>query len=705
MPRKTKTHHKTHHKTLKNIKNLNNVNCSKHLPGYISFEESLERKKNKKLISKSELIQFMNGRNTPEEKNQSVNDYYSYMCDPSIKELKLDEIPKYINPINKITLLQDKIYRQGIELIELNKSKHKNLYTFYQAAKTPISLDAAKKHINEFITHIDKLRVDTTNNNLWKLLAYFNKSRILGSMMPISFELLPNEKNITKFAIYLTNDWIIAYKQLELDDIHNRRAYDKYANAMFIDLLGANNGIYTDDIIQVNNELYDCISPSDTKYNYNIVYKNNEQKYNFNYEEFFKELGCTDESMPKFIIVKDLVYLEKACKLLLENWNTEKWRAFWIMSYSRQLARFTNKINEYEFNYYLKHNKGFNVDEPDDIRAFKLTILPFNKLLTTLYIDNYTDKNGIDYLTVLINDLKLEFYNILQSNKWMSASTKKEALLNIENLKIIVGKTFNPINDINIVYTNDSWENSYMASYERNKIILTLNETNVLNIPLTKWDKFPIEFAGNNIFDAKIKYNVQTNLIYIPAGYIQEPTMDLRSKGLIYNLANVGFDIATEMNKVVDFAGSHFNSHGMLLDKSWFSTSDATKYAQLNQNIVNEYIMLAKKDKENPIITGLEHNIVAFINGFHICHRFLQKYYNSIHLPYPTTKSKLNTFYSYFTNCHKELLLGSPILKTTPSLSFKHLVNLSLSKTLLFNYVLNIKKGDNMYIENKEIVW
>ena len=87
---------------------------------------------------------------------------------------------------------------------------------------------------------------------------------------------------------------------------------------------------------------------------------------------------------------------------------------------------------------------------------------------------------------------------------------------------------------------------------QRTNNIYLLNDTNVIVYPQFLWNKFPFEIEGNNIFEAKIKYNVETNLIHVPSGYIREPTMDLRSKGIIYNLANIGFDIISELNNVIN---------------------------------------------------------------------------------------------------------------------------------------------------------
>jgi predicted metalloendopeptidase len=678
------------------------VNCNKNLPGYISFEDN-ENNKQQNVVSNNELINFLNSRDTKDAKNLLVNDYYTYTCKPSIERLIINDIPNYINIINNDTLLQDKIYNQCIELVEINKNKHNNLNAFYESARKHISIDAAKNYLNKEIALIDELRLDTINNNLWKFLAHFNKSSILGTFVPLYFQILPDEKKNTKYTVYLTNVWIHQYKALKLENLDNRREYTKYVGTVFSKLLGKNNNVIIEDIIEVNNDIYECVSKSNTRFDYTIVYRNNEQKYNFNYEEFFKELGYQYEDIPPSIVIKDIVYFEKICKLLLDNWNSDKWRSYWLMSYTRQLARFTDELSVYQFNYFTKYNKGPDYEIPTDINAIKLTCMIFNKLISELYIEKYIDKNGIDYLTTMVNDLKMEFYRIIQNNKWMSPNAKKTALLNVESLKIIIGRNISSIDDFEITYTGDIWQNVMLYMEKRHLYFLTIYGTNIRNIPNISWNKFPFEFEGQNIFKSSIEYDATYNLIYIPSGYIQQPIMDLRSKGLLYNISNIGFKIAKEFNKVIDDVGSHYNSYGML--ENWWNNSDKAKYKSLKQNIINEYILLVKKDKQQYNITGLETDIIAFVNGFYICYSYLQSYYYSIKLPYIITDSKLSTFYSYFANSYKEKIKNVPKVTLNPRVSYKHLINLTLSKNVMFNDKFDIKKGDNMYIQNKEIIW
>jgi len=694
---KTKKHYK---KSKNQGKTTKNSTCNVLLPGYVSFEN----KENYNANNNKRIIDYFKKQNSYEMQQLLRNDYYEYISKNMHDKITLNNSQKYIGNINLNTLLQDKIYNQMIELVNLNKHKNKHFNNFYESAKKKISLETARKYINELVQYIDECMLDTTKNNLWKMLAFFNKNRIISGFLPLSYDLSPNEQNTTKFAIYLTNKWSKFLHNL-IDGDTNTQEYMKLLNAIFTALLGKNHGVNIQDIIDVHHEIYVCLNVDATPYEYNIIHKNNEQKYNFNYEVFFKELGYTES--PEQFIVKDLVYFEKVCKLMIDNWNTPKWRGYWIFICARQIARFTEIIyNTPQREFFVDYFYGKLAPFTQEIEAIRLTLITYNRLLSDYYIEKYNDVAGVNYISKLITDLKMVFYRIIQNNTWLDNKTKTEALLTIENLKIIVGKTLKIMDDPDLNYTNDDiWHNITLYYNWKHSYLLTLDNTNVINIPTMDWNKFPFEFTGTQIFVPSIKYYPTQNAIYVPASFIQIPMMDLQGKGLIYNLANIGFLIAKELYKSIDDDGCHYNYHGNLY--YWWKNATQQKYSMLKINTINEYLSLAKKHKiQNVNIKGNENEIIAFINGFHLCCEYLKSYYAATDLPHVISISKIKTFFSFFVNANKEdrkyINMPLPVISTIS----KHiLINLALSKNKTFDSIYDIKKGDNMYSENKKIIW
>ena len=90
---------------------------------------------------------------------------------------------------------------------------------------------------------------------------------------------------------------------------------------------------------------------------YNRIYKNEAmEKYGFNWEEFCKELGFT--KIPEFFICRNLNYLKCCTDLLLKEWNSEEWRAYWLIIVYRRLARITKGSREIFFNFFGKFQRG-----------------------------------------------------------------------------------------------------------------------------------------------------------------------------------------------------------------------------------------------------------------------------------------------------------------------------------------------------------
>ena len=75
---------------------------------------------------------------------------------------------------------------------------------------------------------------------------------------------------------------------------------------------------------------------------YNVVKRENSEKYDFNWNEFSKGLGY--EEPPSFFVCDSLNYLNCICTTLKKNWKTPKWRSFWIYLFLRQMIMFNQNL-------------------------------------------------------------------------------------------------------------------------------------------------------------------------------------------------------------------------------------------------------------------------------------------------------------------------------------------------------------------------
>jgi len=103
------------------------------VPVFDTFEDKYEeelKKQNIDILVRNHNLEKKTLRDIHEALNTSkynpVNDFYSYINDRWIKNVKLDNSQKYIVQIDDFRLTQDKIYKQITVLVENYLKKHKD---------------------------------------------------------------------------------------------------------------------------------------------------------------------------------------------------------------------------------------------------------------------------------------------------------------------------------------------------------------------------------------------------------------------------------------------------------------------------------------------------------------------------------------------------------------------------------------------------
>jgi hypothetical protein len=146
------------------------------VPIFDTFEDKYEeelKKQNIDILVKNRNLEKKTLREIHEALNTSkynpVNDFYSYINDRWIKNIKLDDTQKYIVQIDDFRLTQDKIYKQLITLVENYLQEHKdsiepfdvslrNYYkSFFKNKLTKANMDKMKNHVKNYLNDIDNL--------------------------------------------------------------------------------------------------------------------------------------------------------------------------------------------------------------------------------------------------------------------------------------------------------------------------------------------------------------------------------------------------------------------------------------------------------------------------------------------------------------------------------------------------------------------
>ena len=692
---------------------MNEKKDSKH---YHSFEQNII-KDLRKAIAPSKI--------------KPQDDYYSYINYKWLQEKHITENQKYIVQVDDFRLLQDKVYRELIVIVQdyiknSTTEKARVMKNFYDSMLEIDNLKQVKEYANELVNFIDDFRKD--GKNLWLLLGYFNTNEIISWGSPFTWSLNPDDKEPTKFRcfinpvqvtlldinVYFDDGTDIEYKK------NYKQHYLKYLREMFRLVFGSDHGYRVEDIFDVETKmLYAMGCDSGIKEDpngYNRVHtKDAMSKFKFDWPDFASGLGFKET--PEFFVTSSLSYLKCATDLLLKEWTTNPWRTYFIYIYIRQLIRFNEQGYQIHFDFRGNYERGMKESTErysSKNKSFKDIIFPifglgfaFNTFLTNEYYDYYENKEYIDYVKNLAEELKKVFINIIERNDWLQPETKKYALLKLNNFQFIIGKPSDLREDPLLEYKKDEcWGNLLKCSYWRHRHAVKLEGKKVIDIPVIDWSHTPFKFIGTQAYVVNASYTPAKNSIYIPLGYIQKPFVDLDDRGIEYNLAYIGYTLSHEMSHSLDDWGSKYDYEGKMND--WWTPKDKEHFKKIQKNVIKQYELFASYDGIDFDANMSIGENLADISGLAICVEYLTQFQLKNKDILPIRSLSYNAFFVYFAVQYRQKISKKAIgaqLKTNPHPLDKYRTNVPLSRSPIFRGNHNIQKDDKMYWPSTNRVW
>lgn len=711
------------------------VICKKYPNTYESFEQKINElfKENNMNVSslsfnlEKEVVKGLKKAVSPSNITPN-NDYYSYINERWIKNISLDVKQQYIVQIDDFRLVQDKVYRELISIIEnyINDPKTKNtklgkcIKNAYESAKLFNTTEQTRCLGKTFETYVDTML--SLSENLWKKLANSNKNEIISFGSPFVWSINPDEKNPKIYKCYLEPPQVTLLDiNIYYDDKEDtkedkeyknkyRKRYLEYINKVFNIVLGEDHGYNPEDVYNTEIELLnamscDLIKKTDADY-YNLVSKNEALKeFGFDWEEFCRNLGFS--TIPDNFVTSNINYLLCGTKLFKERWNSKEWKTYWLYIYFKQQARYDEIgfMNFYEFEGYYLRGQATIVDMY--VRPIFAMGFMFNTFLTNEYILHYKNEQLVNYVKMIAEDLQLVFMRIISRNKWMETKTKKKALEKLQSIKLVIGSPpilrEDPLLDYN---PDDIWGNLMKMANWRHEQALKLVGKNVIDLPVIDWSQIPPKFISTQAYVVNAMYTPTENSIYVPLAYIQKPFVDLDERGLEYNLAYIGFTLAHEMSHSLDDLGSKYTKNGVLDD--WWTKKDKEEYKKIQEDIVKQYETYASYD-------GIEFDAwpsigedLADIAGFAICQEYLRDFQLKNQDILPVQSLSFQLFYVYFALQSRQKISKKAILaqlKTNPHPLDKYRCNVPLSRSRIFRAMYNVKKGDKMWWNSLDTVW
>ena len=692
--------------------------------GLKPFEEEFSKKtplsqlkkssaEKKKLFVKQLLSKFAPNSIKP------ANSFYDYINYQWLKHVSLEKQQKYITQIDDFRLTQHQVYEQlnGVILdyVKHNNNKlAKNLKYFYDSVVKMNSQNHSKSLAKEAIKTVDDLIAE---GNPWKMLAFFNSDEMISYNAPFVWNLNPDDKNPEKYVCYLSaHKFTMADLNVYFDDgkdVEYKRRYRKnffkYCQRIFNTLLGSNSFVGK-DIYDVEVEIFNALGCADItteeESSYNKISSSEcLSKYGFDWKEFTHCLGF--KSIPSCFITSSKNYLKCGTDLYLANWNTPKWRTYWIWILMARLTRITAGYEKINYDFYGNFERGQEqLQTTDSVSASLYLSVPFNTFLTNEYVRQYENPQALEYVKTFCNDLKIVYRKILMRNTWLQPSTKTYALKKLDEFKFVYGKPEGLREDPDLDYGPVLYDNMKKILNWRHKKFIELEGKGTIDMPMMDWSQYPVKMIGTQAYIVNASYTPSKNSIYINLGYIQKPFVDLDERGIEYNLAHLGFTIGHELSHAFDDWGSKYGADGKLND--WWKDADKKKYKAIQQDVIKQYEEFAARDgiKFDAAI-GVGEDL-ADISGLAICDEYLRDFQEKNEDLVPIRYFSYEAFYTYFAFQQRQVVTKKALaaqLKTNPHPLDKYRCNVPLSRSEIFRALYNVKKGDGMWWHNTDTVW
>jgi predicted metalloendopeptidase len=689
-------------------------------PFEVEFEKTLSRNLTKSNNTiKNEFVKELLSKFTPGHIKPN-NDFYDYINYGWLKKVSLEKAQEYIIQVDDFRLTQDKVYRQLNEIIldyiKNNDNKlAKNLKNFYYSIINTNSKEDSRKRSKEIVKKIDELR--SNKNNVWKLLAFANKDEVVRPHAPFVWSVNPDNKessinrcyidapslSIVDINVYFDDGTDIEYK----NDV--KKEFKKFCKNVFDVTLGPNHHLNPADVFEVEKEMMDaliCTKVTTRMESYNKITAHDAiTKYDFNWTEFAKDIGFT--YTPSFFITSSKNYLKCGTELLLKNWDSEKWRTYWLYIFLKKITRMTGDWEKINYDFFGRFQRGQKrINDSNAVSASLYMSVPFNTFLTNKYVEKYEVPENVKYVEVMCNDLREVFTRIVKRNKWLSPSTKKYAITKLKNLHFDIAKPQVLREDPLLDYGHNVIENMDKIHEWRLNEFINLEGKGLVDIPIMDWTQYPVKMSGTQAYIVNASYTPSKNSIYINLGYIQKPFVDLEERGIEYNLAHLGFTIGHEMGHSLDDWGSQYDYHGNLRD--WWTPTDKKKFKQIQNDVIKQYEEFAARDGINfDASIGVGEDL-ADIAGLAVCDEYLRDYQAKNEDIIPIKNISFEAFYTYYAFQQKQHVGKKALaaqLKSNPHPLDKYRCNIPLSRSQIFRALYNVKKGDGMWWHNTNTVW
>jgi putative endopeptidase len=263
---------------------------------------------------------------------------------------------------------------------------------------------------------------------------------------------------------------------------------------------------------------------------------------------------------------------------LLKSEELETWKTYlsWNVM-NHYIGHLGEDFVDLRFDFYGRTLSGKKERKPlDEACIDELTRMEVGEWLGKAFVEKHFSKKAQDRVNEMVDNLLIIFKERIANLDWMSAVTKKEALIKLRSIgrKLGFPSKWEDYSSLNFTKENYVGNVREMNRYSVRKNLSQLNK------PIEK-DKWGMPAHMVNAY-----YHPLLNEIAFPAGIMQAPFFDENAEDAV-NYGRIGMVIGHEFTHGFDDMGSKFAADGSF--KNWWSEEDRKLFEAKTKTLGETY--------------------------------------------------------------------------------------------------------------------
>lgn len=399
----------------------------------------------------------------------------------------------------------------------------------------------------------------------------------------------------------------------------------------------------------------------------------------------------------KEVIVGQPEFLERVNELL-GSVPMADWKAYFRWHLIHAAAPYLSaKFENEEFHFFSQQLRGVKEMQPRWKRALGTLDRQMGEALGRLYVEKYFTPAARQRMDELVKNILAAYRERMETRDWMSAETKKQALVKLDAIMLKVGypKVWRDYSALKI--GSDSYVQNVLRlqAFETRRRLARLGQT----VDRNEWGMTP---PTVNAY-----YNSTMNEIVFPAGILQPPFFDPAADDAV-NYGAIGAIIGHEITHGFDDQGSRSDGAGNL--KNWWTAEDRARFNAKTERLAKQYdaCVAVGEDHVNGHLTLGEN--IADLGGVAIAYAAYQKSLGGKPAPVIDGLTGPQRFFVGFAQVWRGAVRDEDqrlLLRTDPHSPGRFRTLVPLSNVQAFYDAFGVKPGDAMYRapEDRVEIW